>query len=104
MRMAEYLLYSQVVSASLEDFILRVALKLGSSPILDTVLCRVPLPPPAPVSFQCALCCMHPSRNPLYLPTKATLIWGEISSYLRVLPNNLQMGRSLVTVTVIGNF
>lgn len=101
MRMAEYLLYSQVVSASLEDFTLRVALKLGSSLTLDTALC---FSPPSPVSFQCALCCMHPSWDTLSLPTKATLIWGEISSYLRVLPNNLQMGRSLVTVTVIGNF
>lgn len=99
MRMAEYLLYSQVVSASLEDFILRVALKLGSSLTLDTALC-FSLPPP----LQCALCCMHPSWDTLSLSTKATLIWGEISSYLRVLPNNLQMGRSLVTVTVIGNF
>lgn len=45
MRMAEYLLYSQVVSASLEDFTLRVALKLGSSLTLDTALCfSLPLP------------------------------------------------------------
>lgn len=101
--MAEYLLYSQTVSASLEDFILRVALKLGSSLILDTASCfyffSLSL-----VSLFSVCCELHASIMEHSFPSnQGTLIWGEISRYLRVLPNNLQMGGSLVTVTVIGN-